>query len=248
MNIQKQKAFGLVELMLGLFLGTCLLTLMVRHYLMTKQHSEVTAKVLADAYDQQLITELMRNSISQAGFTPCASIRGLMASDDSKQPHLEAIVVNVGNKKALQISRMSEDFTIIQDMLSAKELLVEAADSFLKVRTRVLVADCFHAEVQTIQAMKPLGLSWGVTLRNPLHYTYKSPVYIGEWLQERYFIDKNTKGQNALFYQLNHPEELSSSIKGLAVTLESMGVKRLVSIDFLTNQGKRWRIETAVRV
>ena|SRR3990167_1601560 len=244
---KKQKGFGLVELMLGLFLGTCLLILLVRHYLSTKQHSVDTANVLEQAYDQALISELIRTSIRQAGFTPCAPIRWLTTHDEQGPQHLEAIRLNVGDKRALQISRMSEDFTIIQNTLSTKQLVVQA-DSLFKAGTRVLVADCFHAEVKTIQSMQRESKLWRLTLKNPLHYTYTPPIYIGEWLQERYFIDKNNKSQNALFYQLNHPEELSSQINGLSVNLESLGVKHLLSIDLLLNQGKRWHIDAAVRV
>lgn len=247
MSIQKQKAFGLVELMLGLFIGTCLLTLMIRHYLTTKQHSADTAHVLAQASDQQLISELIRNSVRQAGFTPCAPIRWLTVGNSSKSQHLEAVTLNVGDKKALQISRMSEDFSLVSDIISSDELLVDA-DSILKAHEHILVADCFHAQINTIQSIKHYGKVWRVKLKNPLYYAYKAPVYIGEWLQERYFIDKNNEGKNALFYQLNHPEELSSQIKGLAVTLKSVGVKRLVGIDFLLGHGKILHIETAVRV
>src|SRR3990167_8506759 len=247
MSIKKQKGFGLVELMLGLFLGTCLLTLMIRHYLTTKKHSVNTANVLAEAYDQELISELIRTSIRQAGFTPCAPIRRLIIKDEHGQPRTEAIRLNVGDKKALQISRMSEDFTILQETQSRSQFLVDAGN-FLKADTRVLVADCFHAEIKTIQSVKGEGNVWRLTLKNPLHYTYTSPIYIGEWLNERYFVDTNSKGQSALFYQLNHAEELSSQIKGFSVKLERRGAKCLVSIDFFLDQGKIGHIDVAVRV
>ena len=243
----KHGGFGLVELMLGLLLGTCLLSLMLRHYLTIKQHSLDTAKVLAQAYDRQFITELVTTSIAQAGFTPCGPIRWLTGRDSSKTESLEAVRLNVGNKKALQISRMSEDFSVIVDTLSTHELLVEA-DAGLKSQEQVLVADCFHAEINTIQSIKREGLVLRVSLKNPLHYVYTAPVYIGEWLQERFFVEKNKKGATALYYQVIHPEELSDQIKDFSAQLARLGDKQLVSIDFVLEQGKTWHMETAVRV
>lgn len=247
MRINRQKAFGLVELMLGLFLGTCLLALMARHYLTAKQQSADTTTVMARAYDQQLITELMRTSIRQAGFTPCAPIRWLTDNDNQQAQHLEALVLNVGSGKALQISRMSEDFTIIQDVLSTNQLLVEEGLDF-RANESVLLADCVHAEIKTIQSIKREGSVWRVTLKTPLHNAYTSPMYIGEWLQERFFIDNNKQGEKALYYQLKHPEELSSHIKSMTVKVEILSEKRLVSLDFILDQGKTWHIETAVRL
>ena len=246
-RMNKQKAFGLVEFMLGLFLGTCLLTLMIRHYLTIKQLSLDTAHVLAEAYDQQLISELIQTSIRQAGFTPCAPIRWLTTHEVKPLHSLQAIVLNAGEKKALQISRMSENFSIIQEIISKKQVVLGADLSF-KMHASVLIADCFHAEIKTIESIQRKGLDWHVRFNTPLHHTYTPPIYIGEWLQERFFIDKNNQGEDALYYQLKHAEELSSQIKGLSVKLETRGVKQLIAIDFLLSQEKTWHLETTVRV
>lgn len=244
---QNNKGFGLVEFMLALFLGTCLLMLMVRHYLTMKQQSAATALVLDQAYDQQLITELIRTSIQQAGFTPCAPLRSLIAYDDSHHP-LEGLVLNAGDNKALQISRMSEDFTIVREIISTTQLRVDAVVRDFNVGRKILIADCFQAEINTIQSIHREGKLGYLRLKNPLHNTYESTIYIGAWLQERFFIDKNQQDENALYYQWQHPEELSDEVKGLVVNVETLGVKRLVSIDFLLRDRKAWHIETAVRV
>ena len=249
MSVIKLKGFSLIELMLALLLGTVVLTLMGRHYLNSKHQSNDTVKLLARAYDQQLISQLIHTSIRQAGFTPCGSVRGLNLDNEQRtSPLLQPVMVNVGDKKALQISRMSERFSIVKEALSKKQFQVETGIEF-KSNERVLIADCFHAEMAKIKWTSHENQSWRITLEKALHYGYESPIYIGEWLEERFFIDKNSQGQPALYYSQQHPEELSRQIHAMTVSLKnaSSNNKVLVNIDFLLEQGEVWHLDVAVR-
>ena len=248
MSAIKLKGFSLIELMLALLLGSLVLTLMGRHYLTSKHQSNETTKLLARAYDQQLISQLIHTSIRQAGFTPCGSLRGLNV--DGKrgvQQPLQPLLVNVGDKKALQISRMSEAFSIVKEKVSARHFQVESGVDF-KLNERVLIADCFHAEVAQIQSVWRKNQAWQILLKNTLHYGYESPIYIGEWLEEQFYIDKNSQGQPALYYSQQHPEELSNQIHAMTVSLtKESNNGLLVNIDFMLEQGEMWHLDVAVR-
>ena len=246
MSRYRQQAFGLVELLLGLLLGSFLLMLLTRQYLIAKQHSDKTFQAIQLAYDKQAISELLRRSIRQAGFTPCGALGQLvMPSDDGTAPK-QAIAVNVGDKQALQIMRMSDEVAIVTKVLSPHQLIVEA-DATFKLKEKVLLADCFHAEVNTITASRRLGTNWQIALKQALHFTYVPPIYIGEWLEERFFVDKNRSGVNALYYQHQHAEEFATFVQSMTATSVKTTTRQRVSLDFVLSQKEAWHLETTVR-
>jgi prepilin-type N-terminal cleavage/methylation domain-containing protein len=238
MRVFSQRGLGLIELMISLVLAGLLLALCMQHYLLSKRHTKLLATFLGQQLELHLVIGLLRNSLRQAGFTPCASLESLHTKDS-------LTAIDTDSKNILKINRMNENFTRILQSLSPRQLLVGQGVSFT-VGQRVLIADCYHAEVGQIRSLAPgPGGTW-VELHNAQHFNYVAPVYLGEWLEEVFFIRKNAEGRGALFYHHRHSEELSPVIKQLSATQRLLQGKRLVDLK-LTLDSEELTLTTAVR-
>jgi type II secretory pathway pseudopilin PulG len=242
----QQAGFGLVEMMLSLLLSGILIALITQHYLSLQQQSKQTNQTISIHYHQTQISELLRTSIQQAGFSPCLSIPWLAGEDEARHALPAPIEINNDKNHALQISRMSEDFSIVKQLLTSQTLLVEPDVTF-RNDEKILIADCFHAEVKTIQKAQHQRGVWHITLTTPLHAHYQSPIYLGEWLLERYYIAQNSHGETVLYYQTNRPEAISNNIQSMSVHLVKHNTITLVLIDFLLPQNQHWQLNTATR-
>ena len=205
--MKRQKGLSFIEWMIGIFLGSCLLIIIGRHYLTTSHYAQASLTRLSDLNERLLISDLLITSIQQAGFTPCASIQNLIMT-----PAFPPIELIKGDKQGIQVTRMSETFSTVSSPPASNKLtLIE--DLALKQDDVILLADCFHAEIQRIQHVSRESQQWHITLKGLLHYTYNQPIYIGKWLTERFYLQNNTQGQPIFYYQIKHPEALSRSIK-----------------------------------
>lgn len=245
--MKRQAGISLIELMISLFLATIIMTLLVKQYISSKIQYKASQSTLMNAYDLVQITDLLRTSARQAGFTPCVGIGWLKTRDGRNKPgSLKAIETNSGPHHALYIARMSERFAAVSNIFSPRGLVVEA-DYPVLINQDILIADCFHAEVNTIAGIKRETKQWTISLKYPLLFHYTQPVYLGEWLEEAFYVDKNSRGQPALFYQRRRSEELSSRVRSLTSQLIYKQKTMLLRVN-LGLDTKEWLVETALRV
>lgn len=240
--MKQVRGFGLAEVLISLFLSSLILTTFIKHFVTSKSQYQTAQNNLNQRYDVQLISDLLSSSIKQAGFTPCLGIKWLAMRDG----HHTAIKMTSDNHHALQLSRMSENFSQARQMINTQQLVVEG-DNFFKPHQTIMVADCFHAEIETITQVKKQANQLVLSLKNPLHYHYREPIYVGEWLVERFFIALNNRGKPALFYQIHHPEELSDAIQRMNVQLVKQKNKMLVQINLNLKEQKIIHLEIATR-
>ncbi|MDX1837317.1 prepilin-type N-terminal cleavage/methylation domain-containing protein [Legionella taurinensis] len=235
----RQTGFSLVEIMIGLLLGSILLGALFNHYFMTRRHEASFQQQVTASDDVQMIIDLLQDNIRQAGFTPCAGIGWLTAADRrGKRQSLAAITLSGGTENRLAVKRMSEDFTAVNRILSPSQVLVDTGCR-LSPRQVIMIADCFHAEVTTIERMKAQGESQcELTLKDPLQFPYTPPAYVGEWLEEQFFVQKNQTGEPALFYQSRHAEELSAVVRSFFARLHAgtKGQVLTVTLGLADNQ------------
>ena len=239
--MKRQKGLSFIEWMIGIFLGSCLLIIIGRHYLTTSHYAQASLTRLSDLNERLLISDLLITSIQQAGFTPCASIQNLIMT-----PAFPPIELIKGDKQGIQVTRMSETFSTVSSPPASNKLtLIE--DLALKQDDVILLADCFHAEIQRIQHVSRESQQWHITLKGLLHYTYNQPIYIGKWLTERFYLQNNTQGQPIFYYQIKHPEALSRSIKKIELSLNPIEEHPLIHIKFITNHHNEWSINARAR-
>jgi len=186
-----QQGIGLPEILISLLLSSLIMTAVVKHYLGARQQYQSARTMLESALDVQSVTDLIRDSSRRAGFTPCLNIDYLI-SVDKRQGTLRAIDMRSAGTPVLRISRMSEYYESVFAINSPTELLSSYTQP-LNPDYPLLIADCYHAEVQHIKSLRRTEAGQVITLAGPLSFTYQPPVYLGEWLQEAFFMRANSR-------------------------------------------------------
>ncbi|MDI9817605.1 MULTISPECIES: prepilin cleavage protein [unclassified Legionella] len=245
----KQSGWGLVEIMVSLLLTLLLSTLLIQHYFISKRHYNKAQTLLEQSFELQLVNGLIRDSIRKAGFTPCLGIELLTTIDRrTNSTSLSAFSTGGENQQMLQINRMSEQFAVVSEVIGPQKLLVSSfSDKHGKAGYPVLIADCYHAEVQLISSVSQVKGKTVIELSKPLKFQYHSPFYLGEWLEESFFIRKNKAGKQALYYKRNHAEELTSLVNHLSINWQSKKGRILLQVLLGLENSEPVFIETMIR-
>ncbi|MBA2649709.1 MAG: prepilin cleavage protein [Legionella sp.] len=243
---KSQGGFGLTEVMMSLFLACILMTVLTQLYLNNKTQYIHTRKSLDEQFDLQWVQDLLVDSIRRAGFTPCLGLDALHAIDKRVNP-VSITGVKIDNERQeIKVNRMSEHFSLVQKFLGSRKILLEKA-VVNDTKRPLLIADCYHAEVQTIQRIETVDKGSLVILSQPLQFSYSRAAYAGEWLEERWFIQTNPKGRGALYYQLGQTEELTPLIHSLHTKSQHIFGKSLLEITLGLDNAKTKKITVAVR-
>lgn len=212
--LHKQKGMGLPEFLVAMALSGFILALLIRQDVqMTQQHQQVQTQ-LEQEVDFLLIADMLRHSIQQAGFTPCLAIHHLKTYDQRNAAH-PLTALHLTEKDNIQINRMSDAFDTLLQQVDSTTLLVTRTHALHKGQL-VLIADCSHAEVQTVMRVMRTASGQQITFTTPLAFVYHNPAYLGEWLEKVYRVSKNKSGQKRLYYQDNHAEALSAVVLGFS--------------------------------
>jgi hypothetical protein len=220
----------LMELLVAMGLASFMLAGIWRVYFYFRHAHDRLEKQLITAYELQLVTSLLRNSIRRAGFTPCMPLNSLWTEDG-----LYAYQIK---DAGLTLNRMSEPvyltqvqdnrhllltvdptYTTSQGLSAESRMLATWLDPADKLRDvgsgeerlkTHLIADCYHAELIHIKAIKTSYEGQQVELSNALHFNYLPPVYLGEWLSETYYM--RYKPYPALMVKTLHADVLSPEV------------------------------------
>lgn len=243
MNV-KHQGFSLPELLISLLLSSLLIIVIVNHYISCKKQAVETRKRVEAHFDVQMVIDSMRDSIRRAGFTPCLNLSQLeTTAKDRKNIQLTAIHINP-EKKSLTINRMSESFDYIVEQFSNTKLLT--GEQIIISKQKVLIADCYHAEINEVSRIKRLGQGLLIHFKKPLTHSYESPIYIGEWIHERFYISQRSN-KNALFYGAKGADELTDAIHSLSIKRKQKNKKILIAVNLGLQHGKNILFETTVR-
>lgn len=204
------RGISLPETLISLFLASLILIALMQHYIHIKQHYHVL-QTAADTSSQTLwAIDLIRNNIRQAGFTPCLSVNHLTTID--QRNGLEGLRA-LDTQDGLQINRMSSEFDEVVELANANQLLATNTHT-LRLGEPLIIADCYHAEVFAARGVRVFSGRQLITLDHPLVFTYQSPVYIGDWIESKFYIRSER-----LMYHYRHTDELTSRVKTLSVHL-----------------------------
>ena len=232
-----QRGFGLVELSISLLLSMVIITLLVQQVIhMRLQYQQIEAFV-DESMDLAWVSDLIRHSIHSAGFTPCRRLDHLIT--DVRQ-NISPIEVVDSPDASLTIRRMNEHVARVLEQRSSTVLRVDTK-AFQRNRA-VLIADCQHAEVHMLDQIKSTSSGTVLTLKTPLRFSYESPVYVGEWMVETFFI-KNS----ALYYKNARVDVLSRRIHDFDVKLSEMLDKKFIQVRFKLDDARVWSLDAMVR-
>ncbi|MFI4918818.1 MAG: PilW family protein [Legionellales bacterium] len=246
--MRRQLGFSLSEILISLFLSGIIMTMLIQFYLNSKHQYLKTQKLLVKSFDVQWASALLADSIRRAGFTPCVGIDQLTRVDgrDVSQT-ISGLIVQNQPHAFIKVSRMSEVFSPVLTIQGLNQLTVPQGILFHQQRP-LLIADCIHAEVLQIQRIDKSDFgSYLITLTKPLVFSYTTPAYVGEWLEEKWFIKNNSSKASALYYKSVQTEELTPLIHSLTIKEQTAQGRRLLAISMGLDEDKTHQMVVAVR-
>jgi hypothetical protein len=240
----KEKGLSLIEVMLNLFLGILLITALINHYLTAKSQYEHVNTLRVQAMELNTVENLLRESIRSAGFSPCLGFNRLNSMENLSKK-LTGVEVNLGKHQALRVSRMSEIYEVVAE-IAREEVLINGSRDYKK-GDFIVIADCYHAEIRQIAFVSHRHARALIGLKKPLEFDYIAPVYLGEWVREEFYVKKNTDGENALFYDRGHPEELTHAVRKFSAQILINQEQSLVQVQLGLLHNQYMTLETKVR-
>ena len=245
--MEKQQGFGLSDMLISLLLSSLIMSALINQYVHAKQNYQYTRTAIEKAFELQLVTNLMRDRVRRAGFTPCQGIHHLTTLDmRTHQGNIPAFDIGEGQQSFLKINRMSEYFDTVLYQLSPTQLL--ATNNWALKRSQpVLIADCYHAEVQTVKHVRQTDEGQIITLALPLAFIYQESSYIGEWIEERFYLHAESAAKSSLYYQRQHPDELTADIHTMGVQAKQQQGRILLQLELGLGQNKFLQIDSMVR-
>lgn len=211
--MKKHQGISLIEITISLFLTTLMMSSLSQLYIHFKRYYVKENKTLEQRADLIWASDLLRNSIMQAGFTPCLSVDELEVID-RRNVRDPIKGLKITGQDSLTIGRMSEYFIEMENEFKGESISVPAT-LFTNIPHALLITDCEHGEIVPIARAKRQEGDYLLTLASPLLFPYSKVTYLGEWIEEKWFIKKNPQGTPALYYQSTHAEEITSLVHGL---------------------------------
>ncbi len=244
MEIKGQAGFSLSELLVGLLLSSIIMTALIQFYLGNKRQYVLAEQILATQFDVQWVSDLLSNSIRRAGFTPCVGIDYLTVVD---RQHFDKKVNALKiEDQGLQVNRMSESYSQLIRIVGSSQLIV-SNDAPLNEQRPLIISDCKHAEIHQVFSIEKMGTHYLITLTKPLIYSYAASAYVGEWLEEKWFIQKDKKGKSVMYYKLFQTEELSSLIHSMQIKMQTTNHRTVLEVVMGLDNTVIHRLIVAVR-
>jgi hypothetical protein len=245
--MKRYLGFSLTELLIGLFLASFIMNALVQFYIANKRQYLKAESALSTQFDLFLVSDLLSNSIRRAGFTPCVGVDHLRVIDRRDlEKQIFGIAVENQSKSRILVNRMNESYVKVISIVGQSELMISNEIS-LNEHLPIMIADCEHAEIHNISSSKKIGRQVLITLTKPLIYSYEDSAYVGEWLEEQWFIKRNSKGDNSLFYKLLQTEELSAVIHSMKVKMKEVNHKKALEIFMDLKEGATQELMVVVR-
>lgn len=224
----RQRGFALHELLMSLFLSAILVGYLTEHYLQIMRAAKIVQVKIDGTMDLQLVTELLRTSIANAGFTPCGALNNLIVVDNRASNSSNILGLKVENN-ILYTARMGDNF-VTSENFSNQQLLKLPARINVAPKHTLIISDCYHAELQNASLIQKNGSRQLVSLQRKLAFKYIPPVYIGEYWEEIFFIKKKS-----MYYKFHHTEEISPYVTNMSVFVQG----NLVNLNLdITDFGK----------
>ena len=242
-----QNGISLIEVLVALFLISLISASLSRLYLSNKEQYMKAQELLEAGFDVQWISDLLADSVRRAGFTPCLGVDQLTVVDTrNKTQVVSGIKSSSMPKQLLQLNRMSELFANVDVTKNSSKIFIPGSLT-LKVQRPIIIADCYHAEIHQILNIDKTPQGFVLTLASPLVFSYPSISYLGEWLEEQWFIKSNPEGIASLYYRLHQSEELSPLIHSLELKKQVLHKKQLLELSLGLDGKKIHRIQVMVR-
>ncbi len=214
MAIIKMKGFNLVELSVSMALTLIVLSVLLQQYVQVKQYDDKLYASIEEVMEIYSILGLMRDRIQHAGFTPCQSLDYLKHSTDDLNKINFASLTLLPHQ--IVSRRMGEPFSSALTLSANRIKLMKNIQC--SPGDKVVIADCEHVEVRLVKQIEQGTKGIEMELQHPLTFSYRSNLYVGPWVEERFFMKPSKLGDSLLIYQTKHSETLSIQIQNMMIT------------------------------
>lgn len=216
-NCGLMQGLGLPELLLSIFLASFVLLIAIQSFLFQKNHFSANARILERENELSMVADLLRDSILHAGYTPCGSITDLLSRDHRLQNQsVQALKTGSSPGLFLKTARLVDHYATLNMAPEGSRLVLPEKLPF-ELKHSVLIADCQHAEVHTIDAVERDNHRTVLQLKTPLHFKYRSPTYIGRWLEQSWVLQKDKAGKPVLFLDFDQKVRLSDQVREVII-------------------------------
>lgn len=199
---QRLSGFSLSEILICLLLASLILTGLMQQYTQVYRQNSILNSRLEQSLDLQLVSELLRNTIRNAGYTPCGNIDSLQKITNVNLP-----AITISNN-TIAITHMSGNYSEFKHFPIFLEILAKIKSIKSK---RLLITDCYHVDIFEKNSSENI-------IQNKLGFLekiYSPPIYVGEYIQEKFGV---TEG-GSLYYKLNHAEKLADYVQTLNASI-----------------------------
>ncbi|KTD83027.1 PilW family protein [Legionella waltersii] len=228
--MKKEQGFTLSELLVSLFITSILFSVLLQVYLSIKEQYIKSQEIIEFNIELQWIGELLGQNIRQAGFSPCRRVDHLQSADRRNMDiPLTVFQIDHDHEDSLEIHHMSSTYAEISKIIGRQQVLV-SEDKPIGPNYPIIMADCLHAEVHRVASVQRHAGGYLITLVEPILFDYQLNAYIGQWLEEKWFMKTDANGHKHFYYRLIHSEELSSLISVFQVLKETINHRVLISI------------------
>lgn len=201
---------SLSELLFGIFLSSFIGTLLLSQYASLSHSSKQQHELLMRQFEQNLLTDLLRDCIGQAGFLPCGSQSSFEIWDASQSRWINKKALNVQSNQMIAHYMDTNFHTLI-----SKYSHTPVVSSFFGLSSKhsVLLTNCHYHELNRIEKVEKTGSLFKIRLTYPSRFIVDEDSYIGHWHQ-----DQISYRQNALFYGDKKKEQLINHIFNFHIT------------------------------
>ncbi|KTC64933.1 Tfp pilus assembly protein PilW (plasmid) [Legionella adelaidensis] len=233
----KNRGFSISEFLISTLLASLIIGALVNHFLSSKEHLEFLIKKTGKSLEQLNLQGLISDSIRNAGFTPCVGLDYLQTIDTRVFKPIPSVLSYEPNNFITR--RMNYLFDEIIKFTLPNRVLLHA--HVLNKEKPIVIADCFHAEIHQIERIEKIGENDMVILKEPFFFEYQAPAYIGNWIEEYFFI-KNA----SLYYQLQRNDLLSAVIKAVTISWQK-SERKLLKVSLIDENDDSLEFYSRVR-
>lgn len=206
----EKSGFALSEILISLLLVGILFSGLLQQYLQVYRQDIFLTKKIARHFDLQYLIALLRSSLRNAGFTPCANLNSLSTVDLQAFKQLPA---------GFAVTRMSENYKSFNVLNHTMTLPIAFRNNN---SNKLLIADCLHAELLDFTVVKKGLKTVSIKLNSSPTFRYIAPIYIGELLNESFYL----KGTD-IYFKDYRASKLISGVQRFA----SIAAEDLVQVD-----------------
>ncbi len=260
--MNRQCGFSLSELLLANFIGLCLSSLIIIFYQNIKNFFTDYSAMIHQQQNIRLLHTWFKNKIAQAGYMGClqlpltieanAKFTGITIVHDRAQILKllnQAYDYPIANNSDLLMIQYMGPLSIETQQIQANQITVVLQPPILSTSEKLIINDCQHAEVISIETIRNNKYAQLITFKQPPQYSYQHNIQIGGFITELFFIAetkrKNRVGQPifALYRLIKNSnnfvaEELLEGIDRMRIThsLGKVQAEFLISAPYGNNK------------